>query len=487
MKKALRTFVSVIAIVLIVSTVSGCGLVVLNEEKDAQSVVAIINGENILKSEFNDYVTFNTIVYELYDYQITEDIEEAFVSALYQDFVNTYLFKLELEKAGVEITQEEIAESENEFYEMLASYAPDETSLNALYEEYGLDEASFKELVSKEIEFAYYATKYDSSDMDKSFVTEAVAMEVDGVDIPNYIFYYYAVMIQLQNYMYEGTYASTEEEYLELYDEVAVYIQNAQAVIDYCESNGITVTEDEITSARLNLQTVEYYAGSDTMQQMYDGYYLTDAQIEEGETYMATASAYQTKLENQVVSEIAPTEKQLQNYMQDNIDDYDESTVSAYHILVEDETAAKALEDEAGGTAEGFMAVYTKYQDNATIKEMADLGSFKRKEMVDEFSQAAFSMEIGQVRGCVQTEYGYHLIYVYDKNIVEVPAYEQIADTVRQDYIDSVKDEEINKFFEKITNVKVRNKNYSQMPGTLLTETLAEIYNVKTKLRVALR
>jgi foldase protein PrsA len=223
------------------------------------------------------------------------------------------------------------------------------------------------------------------------------------------------------------------------------------------------------------------------MQSMIDGYYQTDDQVTAAREFMAKSTALQTKLEDQIVETIDPSDATLKKYMNDNIDDYDESTVSAYHILVSTETAAKALEDEAGGTAEGFMAVYEEYQGNSTITEEADLGAFHKSDMVEEFSDVAFSMEPGDVVGCVETEYGYHLIYVYDKNTVELPTFDEIKDQVREDYIASVQDEITSDFLNKVINVSVRRKDYKQMPSDLLIEKLYETYNVKMYLKRALR
>ncbi len=487
MKNFIRIICLLLAIGMLLMFIPGCGAFEVNQEKDAGIVVAVVNGEKIPKSEFNDYRLFNEIVYALYGYSVTGEYTEAFVTALYSDFVDTYVFKYELEKAGVTITQAEIEASRAELMQMIYAIYPDEASLEGFYASWGLTKASFEALVEKEIAFTYYATKYDSEMMDKTVLTDAAALRADGTDVPFYIFYYYAIMTQLENYLYEGTYASTEQEYLALYDDVAVRVKNAQAIINYCEKNGIEATEDDIASAQLSLETIEYYVGGATMQSMYDGYYLTAEQVGAARTFMARATALQTTLENQIENEINPSDADLKKYMQKNIDDYDASTVSAYHILVATETAAKALEDEAGGTAEGFMAVYEKYKGNATIMQAVDLGTFRKSDMVEAFSEAAFKMEPGDVVGRVKTDYGYHLIYVYDKTTVELPAFEEIKEQVRADYIASVRDEKIIKFLNKIIKVSVSRKNYSRMPGDMLIEKLYETYHVKLYLKRALR
>ncbi len=393
------------------------------------------------------------------------------------------MFKYELEKEGVAVTQEEIDESKADLMSTVYAYYPDEASLEAFYASYGLTKETFDALIDKEIAFTYYATKYDESATDKTMLTDAAALRADGTDVPFYVFFLLCRHDAASELPVRGTYASTEDEYLALYDDVATSVKNAQAIINYCEKNGIEATDDEIASARLSLETIEYYVGSSTMQSMYDGYYLTDDQVTAAREFMAKSTALQTKLENQVVDGIDPSDATLKKYMNANIDDYDESTVSAYHILVSTETAAKALEDEAGGTAEGFMAVYEKYQGNSTITEEADLGAFRKSDMVEEFSDAAFGMEPGDVVGCVKTDYGYHLIYVYDKNTVELPAFDEIKDQVREDYVASVQDEKVSDFLNKVIKVSVRHKDYKKMPYDMLYCKFYETIHVQNGTR----
>ena len=44
-----------------------------------------------------------------------------------------------------------------------------------------------------------------------------------------------------------------------------------------------------------------------------------------------------------------------------------------------------------------------------------DLGDFGRGQMVPEFEQAAFGLNIGEISGVVKTQFGYHLIWITDR------------------------------------------------------------------------
>lgn len=90
--------------------------------------------------------------------------------------------------------------------------------------------------------------------------------------------------------------------------------------------------------------------------------------------------------------------------------------VRARHILVEEEEAARAaLERIRQG--EDFAAVAQEVTiDTSTREEGGDLGWIARGIMVDEFEAAAFALQPGQVSELVQTDYGFHIIKVEERD-----------------------------------------------------------------------
>ena len=102
--------------------------------------------------------------------------------------------------------------------------------------------------------------------------------------------------------------------------------------------------------------------------------------------------------------------------------------VHASHILVETkETGQEVLDKLAKG--EAFADLAAKYSTDTGSKDQGgDLGWFPRGAMVPEFDLVAFSLQPGKVSQLVQTEFGYHIILVREKEVREMePAlYEQI-------------------------------------------------------------
>lgn len=59
---------------------------------------------------------------------------------------------------------------------------------------------------------------------------------------------------------------------------------------------------------------------------------------------------------------------------------------------------------------EDFGALAKAHSDCPSGQRGGDLGSFGRGQMVPEFDQAVFGMEVGSVSDVVETPFGYHLI-----------------------------------------------------------------------------
>lgn len=75
------------------------------------------------------------------------------------------------------------------------------------------------------------------------------------------------------------------------------------------------------------------------------------------------------------------------------------------------ERAERVVEEIEGGR--DFTAVARQFSDDASTREQGgDLGWFSRGRMVAPFEDAAFSAEIGELVGPIETPFGYHVLQV---------------------------------------------------------------------------
>ncbi len=88
--------------------------------------------------------------------------------------------------------------------------------------------------------------------------------------------------------------------------------------------------------------------------------------------------------------------------------------VKASHILVKTEEEALKLKKEIN-EGKDFAKAAMEASLCPSKQNGGDLGYFSKGQMVKEFEDAAFSMNVGEVSNPIKTQFGYHLIYLTDK------------------------------------------------------------------------
>ena len=88
--------------------------------------------------------------------------------------------------------------------------------------------------------------------------------------------------------------------------------------------------------------------------------------------------------------------------------------IRASHILVKTLDEANELRAKIKN-AEDFATLAQEYSQCPSGADGGDLGFFGRGMMVKPFEDAAFALNVGQVSEPVQTQFGWHLILVSEK------------------------------------------------------------------------
>lgn len=157
------------------------------------------------------------------------------------------------------------------------------------------------------------------------------------------------------------------------------------------------------------------------------------------------------------------SDEEMKKYYEDNKKEYYKDEVKASHILIStvDENGkelSEAKKKEAKEKAEDvlkkaksgeeFSELAKKYSDDTgSAAQGGDLGYFTKGQMVAEFENAAFNLKVGEISDIVETQFGYHIIKVYDKVDEQLPfddVKDEIKNTLMEDkYIANI--EEISK------------------------------------------
>ena len=126
-------------------------------------------------------------------------------------------------------------------------------------------------------------------------------------------------------------------------------------------------------------------------------------------------------------------EDEVKAYFEANKERFDvKEQVKASHILVDSEDKAKEVKEKllAG---EDFAELAKDYSiDTGNNQQGGELGFFSRGQMVQEFEDAAFSLEIGKISDPIKTKHGYHIIKVEDRKQAKEATYEENKAAIKE-------------------------------------------------------
>lgn len=145
----------------------------------------------------------------------------------------------------------------------------------------------------------------------------------------------------------------------------------------------------------------------------------------------------------QIISGMIIAETEAREYYENNINTLME--IKANHILLgSEEDAIMILERLEEGEKFDDLAK-TESLDSVSGIRGGDLGYFPRGQMISEFEEAAFSLEIGEISDIVRTEVGYHIIQLVDKldsyEELEEKTFNAIKESKYFDYIQKLRDD----------------------------------------------
>ncbi|HEY0214236.1 MAG TPA: peptidylprolyl isomerase [Paenirhodobacter sp.] len=99
----------------------------------------------------------------------------------------------------------------------------------------------------------------------------------------------------------------------------------------------------------------------------------------------------------------------------------------AAHIIVATEDEAKAVKADIDGGKDFAEEAKAKSQDGAA-QNGGDLGWFTLDKMVPEFSEVIAKMQPGDVVGPIQTQYGWHVVKLFESRPAKTPALDEVRD-----------------------------------------------------------
>ena len=156
---------------------------------------------------------------------------------------------------------------------------------------------------------------------------------------------------------------------------------------------------------------------------------------------------------SKTVDGIKVTDEEAKAYYEENRERFRQGeTVRASHILVDTEEQALAIKADIDAGKITF-ADAAKANSSCPSKENGgDLGAFGHGQMVPEFDEAAFALEVGVDSAPVKTQFGDHLILGTEKNADAEYPYEEIKDQLKDQLL---ADKQQKAYVSKINQLKI--------------------------------
>jgi parvulin-like peptidyl-prolyl isomerase len=143
--------------------------------------------------------------------------------------------------------------------------------------------------------------------------------------------------------------------------------------------------------------------------------------------------------EQQQFEAIKVDPKEVKAYYDANPEEFvDKEKIRARHILVKSESEAQAIIKSMKGLSgdklrNEFIAQAKSKSTGPSAAKGGDLGYFPRGQMVPSFNDAAFAMKEGTISSTpVQSQFGYHVIYIEDKKPAKKLGFDEVKNFIEQ-------------------------------------------------------
>jgi len=312
-----------------------------------------------------------------------------------------------------------------------------------------------------------------------SVVAKADGLEVTQKEVDRYINF-----LKNQN---EGAEVPEEgEELKQLESNIIDSLIVLKLIEKYAEENNIVITEAEIDE-QMDL-IIETYPSEDEFDLDLKGKGIDrDFLISELKGQLLRERIYSEKTLDALV-----TNEQVSAYYQENMETLFKvpEKIKVSHILaifpwMENDVAE--TEEGKAETNDKIRSIQEKLEngedfeklafefsdDTATGENGGDLGYISQGQMVIEFEEAAFALEVDEISEIIETVYGYHIIKAVDFQEEYIKDLEEVEETINEYLLDQLKSNKWEDFI--LSLIEAANIEYlTDVNGTLNDEEFGQ-------------
>lgn len=225
-----------------------------------------------------------------------------------------------------------------------------------------------------------------------------------------------------------------------VYRGVLDQLVNFKLLIQESKARNLTIADAELDARMAQVQG--QFPSEEAFKQALAQQQLTTEQLRnDARSEMLVTKMLQTEIEPKV----SVTPAQIQDFYAKNPDRFKQGErVRASHILFRLPEQADAVAKAAVRTkATGVLGEIRAGKDFATLAKQhsedtgsapagGDLNYFQQGQMVGPFDTAVFAMKVGDVSDLVETQFGFHIIKLVDKQAERAVPLEEVRPQVQQ-------------------------------------------------------
>ena len=216
--------------------------------------------------------------------------------------------------------------------------------------------------------------------------------------------------------------------------------QLTMAELLYQEAAKIEIKDLDQQVEKKIAESKALYPNPDAFEEALKGSGLTVAEMTRNARKSIMINAF---IEERFASKVEVSDAEAQKFYQENQEKYftRPENARASHILVKvDDKLTAEQKQQAKEKAEALLKRVKGGEDFAAVAKTesgcpsatvgGDLGTFGRGQMVPAFETAAFALKPGEVSGVVETQFGYHIIKLTEKQEAGTEKFEAVKDKI---------------------------------------------------------
>lgn len=230
--------------------------------------------------------------------------------------------------------------------------------------------------------------------------------------------------------MKKGVYPAMENirKPLAVVNNKAIYDSDVDEMIAQMGQRGAAYQSPQGRAMVLEQLISQYLFLADAMRNLYEREPEFKAQLARVKEQMLIQYAVSKAIDN-----VKVTDDEAKKFFDENPEQFaGQPTVSASHILVDSEDKAASLLAQIQAGEISFENAAKENSSCPSSAQGGSLGEFGHGQMVPEFDEACFSMEVGEVRGPIKTQFGYHLIRLDGKNEAKPIEYDAVKEQIKE-------------------------------------------------------